>query len=84
MKIKFFSKTFVFIFRIKADSQNEGVFCFKFIGEVAEPATLGGSSRCIGFGVKPKNHSFSSKVIEGYGVSIVILSSKIWSFASDI
>ena len=50
---KLLGEVFVLFDGVETDAQNLCVFLFKFVVDVAEPATLDGSSRGVGFGIKP-------------------------------
>ena len=50
---KLLGEAFIFLNGIKAYAQNLCVFFLKFFVDVTEPATLDGSSRGVGFGIKP-------------------------------
>jgi hypothetical protein len=59
-EIKFLSEGGVLGDRVKADAKNFNVACVKVVDLVAEPATFSGSSRGVGFGVKPQQYFLST------------------------
>ena len=81
---KLLSEVLIFFNGIEAYAQNLCVFLLKFIVDVAEPATLDGSSRGVSFGIKPQNDVFSSEVAEAYGVPVVIADAEIRRFIARL
>jgi hypothetical protein len=55
-KIELFGERGVILDGVEADPENGNVVLFEIGIEVTEPATLVRSTRCVGFGVEPKQN----------------------------
>jgi hypothetical protein len=57
---------------IEADAENFGVLGLVFSVEVAEPATLDGSTRGVGDRVEPQHHRLTRKIGERGGFAVMV------------
>jgi hypothetical protein len=74
---------FVLFWRIETDAEDRRVLRIEISLEVAEPATLLRSPRCVGFGEEPQNERLPFEVREANGVAEVILDREIGSLVAN-
>jgi len=74
----------VFLLRVEADAEDDGVLRFVLADEVPEPGTFDGSARCVGLRIEPEHDFLAAQVAEANRVAVVILRFEIGSLISGI
>jgi len=62
----------VFLLRVEADAEDDGVLRFVLADEVPEPGTFDRSAGCVGLRIEPEHDLLAAQVAEADGVAIVI------------
>jgi hypothetical protein len=83
-KTELLRKGSVFILRVEADAEDDGVLCFVLADEVPEPGTLERSAGCVGLRVEPEHDLLAAQVAEANRVAVVIDRFEIGSLISWI
>jgi hypothetical protein len=72
IELKLLRKSVVLGDGVEADSENLDAPVLVLTNAVAEPATLGRSTRGVRFRVEPEDHGLSAEILEAHGASGVV------------
>ena len=83
-EVEFLCEGRVFLDRVEGAAQDLDASLLELRVEVAEPATLGRSTRCVGLRVEPKDDRFSTELADRRVPVQVILDEEIGSDVSHV
>jgi hypothetical protein len=71
-KVELLGEGRVFLLRIEADAEDDGVFCGVLVDEVPEPGTFDRSTGGVGLWIEPEHDLLAAQVVETNLVAVVI------------